>query len=50
MKLKDFIRYNNSEYNLLVIENNDSENVAVEKITKKLDEILEDNEEIGGEF
>ncbi len=43
MKLKDFIRYNNSEYNLLVIENNDSENVAVEKITKKLDEILEDN-------
>lgn len=43
MKLKDFIRYNNSEYNLLVIENNDSENVAIEKITKKLDEILEDN-------
>lgn len=43
VKLKDFIRYNNSEYSLLVIENNDSENVAVEKITKKLNEILEDN-------
>lgn len=41
-ELKGFIRYNNSEYNLLVVENNDSENVAVDKITKKLDEILED--------
>ena len=41
-KLKDFIRYNNSEYNLLVIENNDTEEEIINKITKKINEIIED--------
>ena len=41
-KLKDFIRYNNSEYNLLVIENNDTEKEIINKITKKINEIIED--------
>lgn len=41
-KLKDFIRYNNSEYSLLVIENNDTEQEIIDKITKKINEIIED--------
>ena len=41
-KLKDFIRYNNSEYSLLVIENNDTEEEIINKITKKINEIIED--------
>ena len=41
-KLKDFLRYNNSEYNLIVIENDDSVDDAIKKITSKLDEIIED--------
>ena len=41
-KLKDFIRYNNSDYNLLVIDDKDTEEQIIKKITKKIDEILED--------
>lgn len=41
-KLRDFIRYNNSEYKLLVIENNDSEEEIINKISKKIDEIIID--------
>ena len=41
-KLKNFIRYNNSEYNLLVISNKDSEHEIIKKITEKIDEIIED--------
>ena len=41
-KLKDFIRYNNSEYSLLVIENNDTEEEIINKITKKINEIIDD--------
>lgn len=42
-KLKDFIRYNNSEYSLLVIENNDTEEEEIiNKITKKINEIIDD--------
>lgn len=43
IKLKDFIRYNNSEYRLLVIENNDTIEEAIKKISNKIDEIIEDN-------
>ena len=43
-KLKDFIRYNNSEYSLLVIENNDTEQEIIDKITKKINEIIEDKQ------
>lgn len=42
-KLKDFIRYNNSEYKLLVINSKDSEEEIIKKITKMIDEIIEDN-------
>lgn len=42
-KLTDFIRYNNSEYKLLVIEEKDSESETLKKIIKKIDEIIEDN-------
>ena len=45
-KLKDFLRYNNSEYNLIVIENDDSVDDAIKKITSKLDEIIEDKKKI----
>ena len=41
-KLKDFIRYNNSEYKLLVISEKDSLDKIVEKISKKIDEIIID--------
>lgn len=41
-KLKDLIRYNNSDYNLLVIGKNDKENDIVRKINEKIDEIIED--------
>ena len=41
-KLRDFIRYNNSEYSLLVIDSKDSEEKIIEKITSKIDEIIED--------
>lgn len=41
-KLKDFIRYNNSEYKLLVISSKDSEKEIIKKITEKIDEIIED--------
>ena len=41
-KLKDFIRYNNSEYNLLVISSKDSEQEIIKKITEKIDEIIVD--------
>ncbi len=41
-RLKDFIRYNNSEYKLLVIDNKDNEQDAILKITNKINEIIED--------
>lgn len=41
-KLKDFIRYNNSEYKLLVIENKDNLTQIINKICKKIDEIIID--------
>ena len=41
-KLRDFIRYNNSEYSLLVIDSKDNEEKIIEKITSKIDEIIED--------
>lgn len=41
-KLRDFIRYNNSEYKLLIIKNKDTEEEIISKITKKIDEIIED--------
>ena len=41
-KLKEFIRYNNSDYNLLVIEEKHNINDAVEKIKEKIDEIIID--------
>jgi len=43
-KLKDFIRYNNSEYKLLVISEKDSLDKIVEKVSKKIDEIIIDKE------
>lgn len=41
-KLTDFIRYNNSEYKLLVVNDKDSIHKIVEKVSKKIDEILID--------
>lgn len=41
-KLTDFIRYNNSEYKLLVINDRDTIEQAINKISKKIDEILID--------
>lgn len=41
-KLTDFVRYNNSEYKLLVIEDKDTPEKAVEKIISKIDEIIVD--------
>lgn len=41
-KLKDFIRYNNSDYKLLIIEDDDSMDNAIKKIVKKINEIIED--------
>lgn len=41
-KLTDFIRYNNSEYRLLVVNDKDSIEKIVEKVSKKIDEILID--------
>lgn len=41
-KLTDFIRYNNSEYKLLVVNDKDSIDKIVEKVSKKIDEILID--------
>ena len=41
-RLRDFIRYNNSEYKLIVIGNNDSEDEIISKIKNKIDEIIED--------
>ncbi len=43
-KLVDFIRYNNSEYKLLVIEEKDSLEKAISKITNKIEEILTDKQ------
>lgn len=42
-KLKDFIRYHNSDYKLLVIENKDTLDEAFVKICNKIDEILIDS-------
>lgn len=41
-KLTDFIRYNNSDFKLLIINENDKEDIIIEKITKKINEIIED--------
>ena len=41
-KLTDFIRYNNSEYKLLVVNDKDSIDKIVEKVSKKIDEIIID--------
>lgn len=41
-KLTDFIRYNNSEYKLLVVNDKDSIDKIVDKVSKKIDEILID--------
>lgn len=41
-KLIDFIRYNNSEYKLLVIEEKDTPEQIIKKITSKIDEIIID--------
>lgn len=41
-KLIDFIRYNNSEYKLLVVNDKDSIDKIVEKASKKIDEIFID--------
>lgn len=41
-KLTEFIRYNNSEYKLLIIEESDSMNCAYKKIKGKIDEIIEE--------
>ena len=41
-RLKNFIRYNNSEYNLLVIDDKDTEQEIIDKITNKIDEIIEE--------
>ena len=42
--LKNFIRYNNSDYKLLIIENDDTLEEAFNKIIKKIDDILLDKE------
>lgn len=42
LKLTDFIRYNNSEYNLLIIDDNDTIESAKEKVIAKVEEIIED--------
>jgi len=41
-KLTDFIRYNNGEYKLLVINENDTLEQTINKIKKKIDEIIND--------
>ena len=41
-RLRDFIRYNNIEYKILIIEDKDSEKEIIDKITNKINEILED--------
>lgn len=41
-KLTDFIRYNNSDYKLLIIEEKDTEEDIISKITEKINEILDD--------
>lgn len=43
-KLTDFIRYNNSEYKLLIIEENDTLEKTIEKIANKIDEIIIDKQ------
>jgi 2-polyprenyl-3-methyl-5-hydroxy-6-metoxy-1,4-benzoquinol methylase len=43
-KLTDFIRYNNSEYKLLVIEEKDTEEEIINKIKSKIDEIIIDKQ------
>lgn len=48
IKLKDFIRYNNSEYNLLVINDKDNINQIVKKVSKKIDQILIDKNKSEG--
>lgn len=42
--LTDFIRYNNSDYKLLVIEEKDSIEDAVKKVSEKIEEILIDKQ------
>ena len=41
-KLRDFIRYNNSDYKLLIIDDKDNEDTIIKKITNKIDEIIKD--------
>lgn len=41
-KLTDFIRYNNSDYKLLVIEEKDTPEKIIQKITSKIDDIIID--------
>ena len=41
-RLTEFIRYNNSEYKLLIIEQNDTIDTAFKKVVNKIDEIFED--------
>lgn len=45
-KLKDFIRYNNSEYKLLVIKTTDTIEESINKISEKIDEIIIDKKKI----
>ncbi len=40
-KMKDFINYNKSEFNLLIIDDNDTMQEIINKITNKLNEIIE---------
>ena len=39
--MKDFINYNKSEFNLLIIDDNDTMQEIINKITNKLNEIIE---------
>lgn len=41
-KIIDYVRYNNSEYKLIVIDSRDSYHEAIKKITNKIDEIITD--------
>ena len=41
-RLTEFIRYNNSDYKLLIIDDKDTLDTATDKIVKKIDEIIED--------
>lgn len=41
-KLKDFIRYHNNDYKLIIIEEKDTMDTAIKKVKEKIDEIIED--------